>query len=567
MRTMANTRCCLIALLSGSIMLAADSAAVAQFDVVTIGDSWASFIADGAPGSGDLLPGHGNAFQNVLNAVAPGTTVYNGGFYGDTAATHAQPGKLADITSRVNASGADVVYLSTGGNDIILTPGWDLGLSPGDEQNRANAIAGNVNTVVNHILSIRPDIQVVIAGYDYPNLWDPELSGSPGSPGNILRDQYGLGLQGTPFGILDGAPISPAVDIGGNAEFNNYFRLVEQGKIDIANNSRRVHHVNNFGLLNRLNGYNGYFGSAPPGLPQSAYDDLPYSPSRLGPGNDPIHTDTTGYEQITANAYNQFLGAAFADNASLALTTTTLAFGNVRIGTDSSLGTTASNAGADFSKVQGLAFAAASGDFSGSSESFDPLFRDPLLASDTASKSYGYAPTDRGADAQNISVSSSHGAATLSLTGAGVGPEFAADQSTIHFGSWGPGSTAMLDLQIENASPDADLGALTDLTIISASIVGTDAGLFSLLGFTPGTILDVLDDLALQIEFNALGPLGGKSATLIFQTDQDAAFGAAGTSFQIPLSGHVVAVPEPSTLHLAGCALVIAILARRRRRA
>jgi len=36
------------------VVLLSANAAHAQFDVVTIGDSWASFIADGAPGNGAL---------------------------------------------------------------------------------------------------------------------------------------------------------------------------------------------------------------------------------------------------------------------------------------------------------------------------------------------------------------------------------------------------------------------------------------------------------------------------------------------------------------------------------
>ncbi len=510
------------------------------FDVVTIGDSWASFIADGAPGNGDLVS-QGNAFQNVLNFAAPGTTVYNGGFYGGTSGTHSTPTELASITNNINASGADIVYLSTGGNDILLSPGWNLSLSPGDEQARANGINANVNTIVNHILNIRPDIQIVIAGYDYPNLWDPELSGSIGSAGNLIRDLYGLGLQGTPGGILDGAPVAPAVDIGGNAEFNAFFRLVEQGKEDIANASRRVHHVDNFGLMNSVNGYNGYFGNYPAGLSPNSYADLPYSPSRLGPGNDPIHLDTTGYEQLVANAYINFLGEAFANNANLQLTTTTLGFGTLRIGTTANLSTTASNSGSNFSKVENLSFGAASGDFGGGAQGFNPLFKDPQLGSDTAIKNYSYTPTGHGADAQNIGVSSSHGGATLSLTGNGVGPAFSS-VSTLDLGSVISGGTASEVLDVGNLTGDGDLGSLTDLSLLTATISGADAAAFSISSFVPGTVLEAGATQGYTIEFDSTGlPPGAKTAILTFSTDEGSSFGTVGTQFQIILTAGLAA--------------------------
>jgi lysophospholipase L1-like esterase len=545
----------------GLAVLAAGNRAIAQFDVVTIGDSWASFIADGAPGNGDLVA-QGNAFQNALNGLTPGRIVYNGGFYGDTAG--GMTGRLGEITGKINASGADVVYLSAGGNDFLGS--WHLNWGPGDEQNLANNVGANVTTIVNHILSINPSIQVFIASYDHVNFWDPDLSGTAGSAGNIVRDNYGLGLQGTPFGILDGQPVHPSVDIGANNELNNALRLQEQGKQNLAAGSRRVHFVDNYGLMDHLNGYNGYFGSAPPGLGQGAYNNLPITKNRLGSGGtDPIHLDTTGYEQVAANAILSGINQAMADNASLALSTTSLDFGTVRIGATPTQGVQASNNGANFSKVQNLTFTAASGDFQGAGQSFNPMFRDPSLGSDTVIKNYTYAPSDHGPDAQNVGVSSSHGGATVSLSGVGVGPEFAASASSIDFGTQTTSTQILAGLDISNLTPDFDFDSLTDLTLISATITGPDADAFSLGGFTPGTVLSKEELMSFVLSFDATSE-GEKNATLTFVTDQEAPFGQEGLGFDIPLTG-LSAVPEPGSLMLAATAGVFVVFARLRRRA
>ncbi len=487
--------------------------------IITIGDSWAHLIAD----SGSL--------QLMLDTFFPGHgyTVANESFGGGTAQQHA--GQLAQITSKINAHPqADVVYLSSGGNDFlagIALGGWYLGMS--GESAFFDSVGGYVQTVVDHILSIRPDIQIVIGGYDYVNAWDPDLSN--GGSGTLFRANFKLGLNGTGWIFTP-----PTFEIGQQQSFNAALRGLEQRKQNIANASRRVHYVYNFGIVNSLYGYNGYFGTWPAGLSPSSYNDLPVTKSRLGSGgDDPIHLDATGYHVIATQAYNNFFNTAF-QSGSLSLSPSTIEFGNVRVGTSVNGSTTASNTGATFTKVENLTWPTASGEFNGGGGSASPLFKDPSLGSDTASTSYGYAPTTRGTDTQNKTVTSSGGNRTLTLSGKGVGPMVGLSPAGLSFGDVPVGQSSDLSLTISNATSDPDLGNLTDLTLRSAEITGADASAFTLSGFSAGTVLGKGGSDEVTITFEPSGS-GARSATLVLQTDEGASFGGSGQSYSIPLSG------------------------------
>jgi lysophospholipase L1-like esterase len=516
------------------------SLAHAQTRVVTIGDSWAGYVANGAPGS-SANSGTGNSVQLMLDIFHPGTSVYNGSFYGGTAAQHAAD--LNSITAKINAAGpdVDVVWLSSGGNDLLLGGlggGYSRLNTPAQNAAVYNAMAANLQTVVNHILSIRPDIQIVIPGYDYINVWD-----GPDSSLNPLRLNLGLIKSG-----------NTGIDLLQNADLNQAFKDSAALTKAIADGSRRVHYINNFGINNTTAGYNGYFGTAPAqSYPPEAYPFAPTPTSRMV---DPIHLNTTGYNVLALNAEANFFNTAFL-SASLATSASTLDFGLQRVGTTANLSVTASNAGPVFTKVKNLTFGAATGEFGGAAAASNPLFNDPTLGSDTASNTYSYTPTDRGSDLQYVVLTSDSGSPGLTLQGQGVGPQFEASVSLLDFGS----AAGSLPLEIANASTDANGGNqnLTNLTLLSAEIVGPDAALFSLSGFLPGMVLSKGQLANLLVEF-AGGSAGTKSATLVLQTDEGAALGALGATFTITL---MATVPEPSslllmTLGVAGLAALLA---------
>jgi hypothetical protein len=295
-----------------------------------------------------------------------------------------------------------------------------------------------------------------------------------------------------------------------------------------------VHHINNFGFLSSINGYTGYFGNWPGQgfYPPDLYPALPVRASLMG-SSDPIHLNSNGYLQISLRAEQEFLDTAL-QSAALALSTSSINFGNVRVGTTASGGITATNAGPDFTKVQNLSFAVGTGDFGGGGGGYQPIFRDPTLGSDSATATYTYTPSARGSDAQSRSITSNSGNGSVALSGTGVAPIYDSI-STLDFGTVGSGVADDAGFLVSNVTPDGDLGSLTNLTLLSASITGAGAGYFSLSGFTGGATVAAGSNLGFTVNFAGAVAPGTYAATLTFVTDQGVALGGTGQSFQIQL--------------------------------
>lgn len=243
--------------------------------------------------------------------------------------------------------------------------------------------------------------------------------------------------------------------------------------------------------------------------------------------------------------------------------------GNVRIGTTGSAQITVNNTGdgnqsgqGDVSNLHGTV-SAASGPFSGAGGAFN--------LGDGASQAFvfSFAPTGHGAARSRVEVSttngsgdgnnSAQGAQDWGVAGTGVGPTFHASGAL----TFSEGVTSNV-LSISNITSDADLGPLTDLTLLSAQITGADAGMFSLLNFALGTQLGKGDAFDLGVGFTPGSP-GTHSAVLRLITDQDAALGANGSEFTFNVVA--TAVPEPGVfqLLLAGLVGMGALLRQRRK--
>lgn len=235
-------------------------------------------------------------------------------------------------------------------------------------------------------------------------------------------------------------------------------------------------------------------------------------------------------------------------------------FGNVRVGTSSTASVTATNTGASGSSLNGTIGAASGSEFSPTSgtQSFN------LAQNASSSRTFTYTPSARGADSTNVSITSDGGNATRTLTGTGVSPVYSssvAPSTTIDFGTIDKDQTISRTLTLQNTTPDADLGNLTNLTLISATISGVDASYFSLTNFTPGMVLSKNGsfDLGLTVT-NPDHIVTMRYATLTIVTDVNQALGVAGSTYTYQLQAYTV--PEPSTCLFLGLASILFCISR-----
>ena len=250
-------------------------------------------------------------------------------------------------------------------------------------------------------------------------------------------------------------------------------------------------------------------------------------------------------------------------------------FGNVRVGTQATETITVSNAGEE-TLTGNIGPATGNSNFAPTSgnQSFS------LGDSESTTRTYTYNPTARGTDQANVAVTSNGGNETVALNGIGVAPVFnssVAPGTTIDLGLIHL-NTSILEhpdipptkyytITISNLTSDADLGDLTNLSILNAYITGDSP--FELMNFTP-VVLSKGDTLELQIRFSTImahnggiaPPKGFKNAVLTLVTDQNAAFGETGDIFTFNFTGEVV--PEPTSLLMIGLVLPLFFFIRRK---
>jgi len=240
----------------------------------------------------------------------------------------------------------------------------------------------------------------------------------------------------------------------------------------------------------------------------------------------------------------------------------TLDVGPVRVAGSATADLQVTNAGGVGSTLNG-SVGAANGEFSGPTP--DAGFT--LGPSQSATKTFAYAPTARGADSQQIAVTSDGGISTITLAGTGVGPVFGSTPTAggpIDFGVVDKDVAHALGLTLANDTPDIGGDPLTGLTV-DYQITGPDALLFDL-DLGTATVISNDGELNLQVTFDPMGAEGVKTATLTILTDEDVAFGATtlGNSYSFTLTAE--AVPEPATLALVGLGGLACVARRRARR-
>ena len=152
------------AMLPLSISALSDPFGGGEVKVLLVGDSWADYMWQdrvlsavfAAEGRADIRE------EGSLTALS-----------GSTAAEWASPAMLALISDELDRlPSVEVVQLTMGGNDFlagISGGGWHTGLTPLEEEALFMRVAGDVQTVIDHILDHDPSLKILISLYDYPN--------------------------------------------------------------------------------------------------------------------------------------------------------------------------------------------------------------------------------------------------------------------------------------------------------------------------------------------------------------------------------------------------------------
>lgn len=238
-----------------------------------------------------------------------------------------------------------------------------------------------------------------------------------------------------------------------------------------------------------------------------------------------------------------------------------LDFGNVRVTGTTQETLTVANNGGPGSTLTGTAPDPSDPAFT--LDTADPDFT--LGESEDTDFTYSFAPDSRGSFSEAVTVSSNDPADTdghaVTLTGQGVGPVTDVADA-VDLGDVDADSSTLVDLVIENVTPDGDLGDLTDLTLLDAQLSGDDADQFELVGFTPGQAVAAGGQLSLELRYLGDGELGSQMATLLLMTDQGAALGADGQDFTVDLLA--TAVPEPASAALLALGAGAMAIGRRR---
>lgn len=235
------------------------AAQAVTYKMLLVGDSWAAYAYQSlAFRNAFVAKGFSDWF--VLGSTAIG---------GTTAAQWTAPHMLQSITNELAANpSVKVVHISLGGNDFL---GYVNGSRTREELDAFyDAIVANIAVVVEHTLSLHPDIRVGVCSYDY-----------------LTRTQSGMS--------------SPAV----NAELV----LFAQRLRAYADNTERCVYLNNWGLMHHTYGITGVYAPGELPAPGGPPDYLPFAGGDITrPGvqlNDPIHLSSAGYRVLADNCLDQ----------------------------------------------------------------------------------------------------------------------------------------------------------------------------------------------------------------------------------------------------------------------
>lgn len=210
---------------------------------------------------------------------------------GSTAAEWAAPSGLELIGQALDANPTiDTVQLTIGGNDFL--DAWSVTMSPPDAAALRGQIREDLDTVIHHIIDTRPQVEVVISLYDYPNFRDTLNSLAGIAVCRPLHESMG---SPTPVQINDAM-----------ADFES----------DLASLTAhpRVRHVSHAGQMQFTYGFPS--SGIPPGQllpPGDATLPSPVTSMRDHGflGRDCFHLTPSGYDVLVQNLYEDYYHERF----------------------------------------------------------------------------------------------------------------------------------------------------------------------------------------------------------------------------------------------------------------
>jgi len=192
--------------------------------VLIVGDSWSQQQFDDGIHNQVFAD---NGYSNFV--VADSSTV---AISGRTAADWAATDQLQVIADAISANpDVDIVQVSIGGNDFLNN--WNINMTQVDEDALKQQVVTDLNTVINFILAQKPNIEVFLSFYDFPNFVDT-ISGLGGTTCNNLHNDLG----------------QPTV-----TELNTIGGVFETAYTQIVATHGRVYHESHFGLMQSFYGF------------------------------------------------------------------------------------------------------------------------------------------------------------------------------------------------------------------------------------------------------------------------------------------------------------------------
>jgi lysophospholipase L1-like esterase len=257
-----------------------------QRRIMLIGDSWAHF-AWIYRSIGESLKANG--FADINEDGTRTALISTQAEFWDT------PEGLQIIQDRIGQlPDADIFILFIGGNDVMWK--WRRGKPFEDLLPYADAMMAHTDNIIDAVLAVRPNAQVILASYDYPNFAETMV----GNEWNPYYDQW------VKFGF------APPIEINLGLQFFEEYRA----NWPKYNQSSNVRFINNIGVAQYYGGYpdstvfEPYVPFAPKTVSLPNGDPrYPTSPRYMGlNGYDAYHFNDVGYKFIGDNMMRQFIG-------------------------------------------------------------------------------------------------------------------------------------------------------------------------------------------------------------------------------------------------------------------